>query len=500
MSKFLPITFLVIMLIACQFAQNNQGAGNDASKEIAEAIHPDLKSGEGVLINQKADGYRGIWYMNQPLENEYKYKYSGGLGTYCAKHNPFAIYRAEVNKTFFCYGGTDDENSTLHHMVSYFDHSTGEVPRPTLVMDKKTTDAHDNPVLSIDDKGYIYLFSTSHGTSRPSYIHKSTKPYDIDQFEILQTTKIENGQQVPMTNFSYMQSWHVPGQGFVSFFTRYNYPADRTICFMTSKDGQNWSEWQRVATIKKGHYHISALGETVAGCAFNFHPDEEEKNGLNWRTNLYYVETPDFGKSWRTVDGKAIDIPLTEIENDALVMDYYRLDLNLYLKDITYDSDDRPVILYVTSKGFEAGPENDPRIWCTARWTGREWEIREITTSNNNYDMGSLYIDAQGVWRLIAPTEDGPQPYNPGGEMVLWQSADQGSSWQKVKQLTRTSAFNHTYARRPIDAHPDFYTLWADGHGRKPSKSRLYFCSKEGNVFQLPELMEKEKASPVAMP
>ncbi len=34
----------------------------------------------------KDDGYRGIWYMNQPSGDEYAFKYSGGLGTYCAKH------------------------------------------------------------------------------------------------------------------------------------------------------------------------------------------------------------------------------------------------------------------------------------------------------------------------------------------------------------------------------------------------------------------------------
>ena len=63
--------------------------------------HPDTQYSEDVLYNTKMDGYRGIWYMNQPSNDEYVYKYSGGLGTYCAKHKPFAIYRAEVNKTFF---------------------------------------------------------------------------------------------------------------------------------------------------------------------------------------------------------------------------------------------------------------------------------------------------------------------------------------------------------------------------------------------------------------
>jgi len=481
--------YVIIIIFSIQCSPHNK----------TEYVHPDMQYSEGELINNKVDGYRGIWYMNQPLDNEYKYKYSGGLATYTAKHNPFAIYREEVNLTFFTYGGTDEENSTLLHMVSYFDHNTGEVARPTLVLDKKTIDAHDNPILSIDEDGYIYLFSTSHGASRPSYISKSKLPYDISEFENVAATKIEDGQQVLMTNFSYVQNWHLPEQGFVNFFTRYNYPADRTICYMTSRDGQEWSEWKRIAAIKKGHYQISATANNVAGSAFNFHPDTEEKNGLNWRTNLYYVETTDFGETWQAADGTKLELPLTEIENPALVYDYYNEDLNVYMKDITYDDVGRPIILYVTSKGFQAGPENDPRTWMTARWTGQKWVFNKVTTSDNNYDMGSIYLEESGIWRIIAPTEVGPQPYNPGGEVAMWVSEDFGESWRQEGQLTRESQYNHSYVRRPLNPHPDFYGIWADGHGRQPSKSNLYFTDREGNVFQLPEKMNQEMEKPIPL-
>ncbi|NQT50982.1 hypothetical protein HQ576_02970, partial [bacterium] len=45
-------------------------------------------------------------------------------------------------------------------------------------------------------------------------------------------------------------------------------------------------------------------------------------------------------------------------------------------------------------------------------------------------------------------------------------------------------------------AHPDFYGFWADGHGRKPSDSRLYFCDRDGNVFRLPVKMDGDTAKP----
>ena len=446
-----------------------------------------------ITLNKKDTGYRGIWYMNQPSNDEYVYKYSGGLGTYCAKHQPFAIYCKEVDKTFFCYGGTTKEdNRHLLHMVSYFDHKTKMVPKPTILLDKKTSDAHDNPVISIDKKGYIWIFSTSHGTSRPSCIHKSLKPYDMDQFENIEPKRKEGNKQTPITNFSYMQAWHTE-DGFICFFTKYKYPAARTLCFMTSPDGTNWSEWQRLAAIDEGHYQISAVGKKRAGSASNYHP---KGKGLNWRTNLYYLETTDFGKTWHSVDGKSIDLALTQPENNALVYDYKSLSLNVYLKDICYDENDNPVILFITSKGYESGPKNNPRTWRVAHWTGGKWDINSVTTSDNNYDMGSLWLQNKNNWNIFAPTETGAQAYNPGGEVAFWQSSNSGKSWKKVKQLTFGSERNHTYVRRPVNANPEFYALWADGHGRKPSESTLYFCDSDGNVHILPREMKSDFEKP----
>jgi len=452
------------------------------------------RGAEAITLNGKDDGYRGIWYSNQPSGDEYVYKYSGGLGTYCAKHRPFAVYCRQVRKSFFCYGGTRGESCCeLVHMVSFYDHDSGLVPRPTILLDKRTGDAHDNPVISVDEQGYVWIFSSSHGTARPSYIHRSVRPYDVNSFELVRAMKLEDGREVPMTNFSYMQAWYVRGWGFVCFFTRYHYPVERTSCFMTSRDGVHWSQWRRLAAFGKGHYQISAVSDTKAGVAFNYHP---EPKGLNWRTNLYYMETTDFGRSWRSVDGRRLTVPLREADNPALVYDYQREGLNVYLKDIQFDGQGRPVILYLTSRGYEAGPKNDPRQWMTAHWTGRQWQIRPAMRSDNNYDMGSLYIEPDGLWRIIAPTQTGPQPYNSGGEMVMWISVDQGRNWRKLKQLTRGSTFNHTYARRPVDAHPGFYALWADGHGRRPSASSLYFCDKRGRVYHLPRRMQGDFARP----
>ena len=241
---------------------------------------------------------------------------------------------------------------------------------------------------------------------------------------------------------------------------------------------------------------------------FNYHPDGK---GLNWRTNLYYVESADYGKSWQTVGGKPLELPLTDVRNDALIRDYESEQLNVYLKDLRFDEQDRPVLLYITSKGYESGPKNDPRSWTVARWMGEAgdsdadnpgrgkragWRYSTITTSDNNYDMGELWLLSDDDWRVIGPTEHGPQPYNPGGEVAMWQSRNRGETWARMRQLTRNSSMNHTYVRRVLNSHPDFIAIWADGHGRQPSESRLYFANANGDVFRLPPQMAGETAQP----
>jgi hypothetical protein len=446
-------------------------------------IQPTLST----IQNTQADGFRGIWYFNQPSKDEYVYKYSGGLGTYCAKHIPMAWYAPEVNKTFFCYGGTDAKNSTLFHMVSYYDHATGKVARPTLLLDKKTDDAHDNPVINLDDKGYIWIFSSSHGRGRPSYISRSVNPYEINLFQLMWTG-----------NFSYTQPMYYPGKGFLFIHTWY--VAGRGNYMMTSNpDGTVWNDRKQLSYFGEGHYQISGSWKSKkTGIAFNQHP---KGKGLNWRTNIYYMESDDFGATWKNVKGETLTTPLTNKVNAALVLEYESKGRNCYIKDTQFDSKGNPIILFVLSKGYESGPANGPREWRTVRWTGTAWEERFTGIgSDNNYDTGPIYIESDSTWRIIGPTQPGPQPFNPGGEIAMWLTEDAGETWRMTRQMTLNSEMNHTYVRRPINVNPDFYGFWADGHGRKPSESHLYFCNQKGDVFRLPQRMTGDFATPERIP
>ncbi|MCB0685582.1 MAG: BNR-4 repeat-containing protein [Saprospiraceae bacterium] len=449
-------------------------------------VFPFIVWGQPNLTGQKFTGYRGIWFeLNQKFP--YGDKYSGGLGTYTAKHIPLAIYAPEVDKTFFVYGGTTEADQRhLLCMIGSYDHRSGMVSRPVVVYDKQgVNDPHDDPSLSIDDQGYLWVFVSGRGQKRPGFIFKSEQPFDISSFV-----------QVLESEMTYPQPWFIEGKGYVYLFTKYT--GVRELYFRTSPDGMNWSEDFKLAGIKEkstersGHYQVSGrIGNKVA-TFFNRHPD----GNVDKRTDLYYLQTEDFGKTWTNIHGQIMQLPLEDVHNRAQVVDYQKEGKNVYLKDLKFDPEGNPIALYITSKGHEPGPANDPREWRLCRWNGSQWIHSIITTSDHNYDMGSLILD--GVkWYVVAPTTDGPQKYGTGGEIDIWFSRNKGKKWKLRRKVTRFSQSNHSYMRSVLYGKAPFQYFWADGDADHQSISHLYFGDLQGNTWILPYDMQEAEEKPI---
>lgn len=424
-------------------------------------------------------GYRGIWFtLGQ--KSEHGDKYSGGLGTYTANHVPMAIYAPEVNKTFFVYGGAKQGQRHLLAMASYYDHRRHAVSRPTIVHDKqRVNDPHDNPSLCLDPKGHLWVFVSGRARIRPGFIYRSTKPYSTDAFE-----------RVGEREFTYPQPRWLDDEGFLFLFTKYT--KGRELYFSTSPDGRHWSPDKRFAGMG-GHYQTSHQRGRRVITAFNMHPGGD----VDQRTNLYFLQTEDFGRVWSNVRGEPVELPLVDPKSPALVRDYRSEQRLVYIHDLDLDREGRPVILFITSADHRPGPAGEPRWWTVAHWLGNRWEFKEVTRANHNYSTGSLHIESDGAWRIIGPTERGPQPLGSGGEVAIWSSDDAGQTWRKQRDVTRGSAFNHNYVRRPVNAHPDFFAFWADGNPDEFSPSRLYFTNQSGRVWRLPYDLEGEFAEPV---
>jgi hypothetical protein len=427
---------------------------------------------------KQADGYRGIWFTLGQF-SKHGDKYSGGLGTYTSSHNPMAVYSPEADKTFFTYGGTIKGQKHLLIMASYYDHKTGRVPRPTIVHDKNgVDDPHDNGSLNLDDQGHVWIFISGRARNRPGFKYRSKQPFSVADFE-----------RVSEEEMTYPQPWSVPGRGWLHLFTKYT--KGRELYWETSPDGVSWSDDRLLAGLG-GHYQVSGERDGTIASFFNYHPG----GNVDRRTNLYYVQTRDLGASWTTADGRPLALPLRDVDNPALVVDYASQKTLMYACDLNFDRDGRPLLLHVTGRGAEPGPENDPREFCLTRWDGKAWQTGPVAKTDHNYDMGSLWVSGDS-WTVIAPTAPGPRPYGGGGEMCLWTSRDRGQSWALARQITRDSPLNHNYARRPRHARDPFFAFWADGDPARLSESRLYFCDSTGErVRRLPYDMEAESAEP----
>ena len=263
-------------------------------------------------------------------KDEYAFKYSGGMATYPQQHAPIACYAAAANKTFFVYGGTPRGKGSYctwfrtltMQRARYRDRGSSWINRPP------TPD--DNPTLALDPQGYLWIFSNSHMARRDlrSFIDPR-KPHSIDAF-----------RRVVTANFSYSQPWSLGQAGFLVLHTRDH--SGRGLFWMTSPDGFDWSEPQSLARRRPGALPGQlGSGQRRVATAFNYHP---ARGGLDARTNLYFLQTFDGGRTWQTAAGKAVTPPITEVRNPALVRDYESEGLLVYLKEVRFDSQGRPLI------------------------------------------------------------------------------------------------------------------------------------------------------------
>jgi hypothetical protein len=311
------------------------------------------------------------------------------------------------------------------------------------------------------------------------------RPFDISEFK-------EIGGSI----MAYPQPYYVEGKGHFLFETRYD--GVRRLFFQTSPDGEHWSPYQQIASIidvaggekKSGHYQITGHYGDKLVTAFNRHLNGD----CDTRTNIYFIQTTDFGAHWTLVDGTPIDLPITYKDSPCKILDVEHNKQNCYIKDVNFDEKGNPIILYLVSNGHQPGPKHGPREWFTAHWTGKAWDFRPITRSTNNYDSGSIWVEGK-TWTVIAPTGAGPQRWGQGGEIESWVSHNYGKTWKKTLQYTANSPMNHSYVRRPVDCKDPFWCSWADGNTYVFSISRFYFGDSKGIVYMFPYIMAPDQKS-----
>lgn len=430
--------------------------------------------------NPKIDGYKGIWYSSGP-NTKYGYRFSGGVSTFGSRHRPIAIYSPKARKTFFVYGGTTNaEEQHLLIMISYFDHRSHMVPKPVIVYDKMgVKEPYDNASLSIDDEGILWVFVSGYLRTRPGMIFRSTKPYSIDAFEMV--------REIEMIS---PQPWWIGSEGFLMFYSKLSKGLE--LWCASGTDGKSWADEQRLASMG-GSMQISDVCQGRIVTVFNYFP----KGDIDRQTNLYFLQSDDMGKTWKTVDGKPVRIPLVDVENDAMIRNYEKDGKEVYLSDMDFDSEGNPVILVIISGNPYPGPGTGLKDWFVISRKDGEWVFNKVCESTHNFDRGSIHVEGSD-WKVIGPTEPGPQKFGTGGEIALWISRNRGAEWQKVTDVTINSINNNSFVRHPLNAQKDFFALWTDGNANELSKSYIYFTNEKcDKVWMLPYDMKEDFRKPV---
>ncbi len=355
------------------------------------------------------------------------------------------------------------------------------------------------------------MFVSGRNTVRNGFVFKSREPYSTDGFDRLSPSGGES--------FTYPQIWHLPGTAnagdelFFHFFTRYT--GGRELYFGASANpAQTTASAVKLAAMQ-GHYQCSAHFGNKVATSFNRHPG----GNVDARTDLYYMESSDFGATWTTADGTVLTLPQSSAAAPSRVIDYSSQGLLVYPMDLSFDSDGNPVMFYITTRDFRPGPNGEPRLARVTRWTGSEWVTSSIPASAtatstviHNYSVGGL--DARGpIWRAVLPSGSaGPAPasgastdeihryWGHGGEMEAWVSSDQGLTWVKESTITQSSLRKHGYARLAQDAADPFFVFWADGNPEAFTEVHLHFASSDGRVWELPYNFESEDLAAIASP
>ena len=473
-----------------------------------------------MTAHAQLNGYHGIYYVlgqnAQFTSDGHSYdvaKYAGGLGTYPQQTAPLAVYDPAVSKTFFLYGGTLPGQQSLQNMIGVYDHATGLLARPRAVRSVGGTNVHQNATLQIDGDGDHWVFAHTHGNTGSGNIYRSATPHSIDSFVDVTASSLP-AALFPSGKLSYGNPDILPDGRVMEVHNIYGDGRSVHVATGTLSGGSiAWNESSIADTRLMdfgGHYALSRREGVRTGIVANWH----EAGNLDRRTNLYYVESTDFGGTWAAANGTAISGPVTTVSNPALVHNYQATNELVYVKSLAYEADGKPVILFATvpddtaTPGHDAGPHvradyaDGLRKVQTARWNGSDWEIRQVTSTDHNYDHGELWIDDDGTWHVVGAFLPGPQEWGTGGDIGLWSSGDQGLTWTLTRQVTASESLNATYPRLVEGASPEFFALWADGDGYgSVSQSHLYFMTQDGRVYQMPgDFGSAEWAAPTLIP
>lgn len=385
--KYLLLTFLLV------------GCGSETKE-----IEPTVQSIGYVnpSINLEYIGESTYWSIPQYFNGVPKYT---AYGTYTHKHIPLAvkhngnIYHVYTDNTvddnFYVYVAKNNEEKVLVHTIENWE------------------DPHTNAVVNALDDGTIRIHVAARGINngfQSGFVLESVAPESLDFVCIdgCQSNNIEGYPQIHNT------AW---GEQLIYSRNAYDYDIHPK---QWMREPWSKNKYGRQQIVKGGHYSISFYDKYTD--TFYIVYNWLKEGSPSKRHNLYGLKTKN-GKDWTTFDDKPVSLPVSEDYQDARIL--YSGDWQIFLKDITYDSDGIKV-MYTNSNSVD--PTKGYRSLRELRWNGTSKFIKEV---NHNYGGGAY------VGRFILFT-NGNEPTT-GADLILLQD---------YHEIDRVSDMRCAYVRK----------------------------------------------------
>lgn len=291
-----------------------------------------------------------MWYKHGDSIGGVPYpSYSGVLATATNKTIPVAVRAGDHN--YYVY--SDCDNGEFRIRVQKGDERS-------IIFRSQYCDQHDNAAIRVANDGHVFVYKSARGSWRKSYTFKSKQPYDISEFEI-----VDSGYK------AYPQAWDVG-----LLYTKYR--SHFRELWITTNSGEE------LKLVNGGHYSVSYYDGEFLHLFYNLH-----KNGdLNNRGGIYYMRSTN-GVDWQNRNGDALALPL-EPDSDLTRVSPHNGTLT-YLKDMKVVNS-IPTLLYAKST-----------TWNPTTGTRELWEIDAdgnetyVTSQNHNYDGATYFGNNQHI-------------------------------------------------------------------------------------------------------
>ncbi|MGM0906954.1 MAG: BNR-4 repeat-containing protein [Pseudomonadota bacterium] len=407
---------LLISVVGCGGATNEQNKVENrltiSEQKIANIeIEPLGDFGSWYFLGDYGDGVPG---------------YSGGVATYSAHHTPIAIHHNGISYYLF----SDNTEGGLKIKLKRNNENA------VLIDHLRYIDPHRNASLSIDDDGYIYVYISARGNNEPSLTYRSKEPESL-RFE-----------QLEQSTFAYPQPWHVEGEQVVLFS---NYEVAENLAGKLRTLYVNSPECSQ-KLVEGGHYQVSYYDGNRLFSFYNWTPEGR----VTTRHNLYYIESSDGGCTWQNAGRQALELPLNEDSEHALL--YKTQPENLYPVD-AYVLNGEPAALFIQSEN--ASPRRGPYDLYVWRNGVKEF----VTQVGHQYNTGFMY-EENGREFIVTPTL-GLKDFA-GGRIGLFERVD--GEWVLADEIN--DGGNYNYIRRVYNGGGE--AILTEAASDKESPALLY--------------------------